>query len=94
MAVIRMCRSPRIAPPAPCSRLGRARRSAESLDPALSGTRDGKPVELFTTKPVATLLFRMTRVDIGQCPVCHAGRLRVVAVFRPGHLPAPALDTS
>ena len=45
-------------------------------------------------EPVATLLFRFTGVDIEQCPVCHAGRLRLVAVFRPGHLPAPALDTS
>ena len=45
-------------------------------------------------EPVATLLFRLTGVDIGQCPVCRAGRLRVVAIFRPGHLPAPALDTS
>jgi len=42
-----------------------------------------------TTKPVATLLFRLTGVDIGQCPVCHAGRLRVVAVFRPGQIPVP-----
>ena len=41
---------------------------------------------------MATLLFRLTGVDIGQCPVCHAGRLRVVAVFRPGQIPAPALD--
>ena len=29
-----------------------------------------------------------------QCPVCRAGRRHIVAVFRPGHLPAPALDTS
>ena len=33
-------------------------------------------------------------VKLARCPVCHAGRLRVVAVFRPGHLPAPALDSS
>jgi len=83
--VIRMCRSPRIAPPAPCSRLGRGRRSAESLDIA----RDGEPVEQLTTKPVATFMFRLTGVDIGPCPVCHAGRLRIVAVFRPGQIPVP-----
>ena len=45
-------------------------------------------------EPVATLLFRLTGVDIGQCPVCPAGRLRVVAVFRPGQIPAPVMDTS
>jgi hypothetical protein len=43
--------------------------------------------------PAAVLLRRVTRMDIGQCPVCHARRLRVV-VSRPGRLPAPALDTS
>ena len=44
--------------------------------------------------PVAALLRRLTGGDIEQCPVCHAGRLRVLAVFEPGHLPAPAWDTS
>ena len=28
------------------------------------------------------------------CPVCRTGRLRVVAVFQPSHLPAPALDVA
>ncbi len=45
-------------------------------------------------EPVATLMRRLTGVDIEECPVCHAGRLRVMAVFRPGQLPAPAPDTS
>jgi hypothetical protein len=45
-------------------------------------------------EPVAALMLRLTGVDIGQCPVCRAGRLRAVAVFRPGQLPVPALDTS
>jgi hypothetical protein len=45
-------------------------------------------------EPVATLMLRLTGVDIGQCPVCQAGRLRLVAVFDPGQIPAPALDTS
>mgnify|MGYP001610871456 FL=1 len=45
-------------------------------------------------EPVASLLFRLTGVDIEQCPVCHVGRLRIVAVFQPGQLPAPAPDTS
>ncbi|HYA53429.1 MAG TPA: IS91 family transposase [Streptosporangiaceae bacterium] len=45
-------------------------------------------------EPVAALMRRLTGVDIEQCSVCHTGRLRVVAVFRPGHLPAPALDSS
>jgi hypothetical protein len=43
---------------------------------------------------VATLVHRLTGVDITRCPMCHTGRLRLVAVFRPGHLPAPVLDTS
>ena len=54
----------------------------------------GPPPAPAGPEPVATLMCRVTGVDIGQCPVCHAGRLRVVAVFRPGQLPAPALDTS
>ena len=45
-------------------------------------------------EPVASLMFRLTGVDITRCPVCRTGRLRIVAVFRPGHLPTPALDTS
>jgi hypothetical protein len=43
---------------------------------------------------VAALIRRLTGVAIEECPVCHAGRLRLVAVFHPGHLPGPALDTS
>jgi hypothetical protein len=43
---------------------------------------------------VAVLLRRLTGVDLGQCPVCPARRLRLVAVFRPGRFPAPALETS
>ena len=43
---------------------------------------------------VASLVHRLIGVDITQCPVCRAGRLRVVAVFRPGARPVPALDTS
>lgn len=54
----------------------------------------GPPPAPAAPEPVAALMFRLTGVDIGQCPVCHAGRLRVVAVFRPGQIPAPALDTS
>jgi hypothetical protein len=45
-------------------------------------------------EPVAALMLRLTGLDITRCPVCHAGRLRVVAVFGPGQIPAPALDTS
>jgi hypothetical protein len=45
-----------------------------------------------TTKPVATLMLRGTGADITRCPACHAGRLRVVALFRPGQI--PVLDTS
>lgn len=43
---------------------------------------------------VAALVSRLTGVDITQCPVCRAGSLRLVALFRPGHLPAPPLDSS
>ena len=42
----------------------------------------------------AALLLRVTGVDITGCLVCQQGRLRVVAVLRPGQIPAPALDTS
>ena len=45
-------------------------------------------------EPVAALVQRLTGVDIAQCPVCRAGRLRIVAVFRPGARPVPAWDTS
>lgn len=45
-------------------------------------------------EPVATLMLRVTGVDITRCPACRTGRLRVVALFRPGHLPAPLLDTA
>jgi hypothetical protein len=45
-------------------------------------------------EPVASLMFRLTGVDITRCPVCRTGRLRLVAVLRPGQIPAPALDTS
>ncbi len=45
-------------------------------------------------EPVAPLMLRLTGVDITRCPVCHAGRLRLLAVLRPGQIPAPALDTS
>jgi hypothetical protein len=46
------------------------------------------------TRLVAPLLRRLTGVDLGQWPVCHAGHLRLVAVFRPGRLQALAPDTS
>jgi putative transposase len=45
-------------------------------------------------EPLANLMFRLTGVDITRCPTCHLGRLHVVAIFRPGHLPAPVLDSS
>jgi hypothetical protein len=45
-------------------------------------------------EPVAPLMLRLTGVDITRCPVCHAGRLRLLAVLRPGQILAPALDTS
>jgi hypothetical protein len=45
-----------------------------------------------TPASVAVLLRRLTGVDIEACPACHAGRLRVVALFRPGQI--PALDSS
>jgi hypothetical protein len=43
---------------------------------------------------VAALVQRLTGVDITRCPACRAGRLRIVAVVRPGAHPVPALDTS
>jgi hypothetical protein len=54
----------------------------------------GPPTAPAAPEPVAALMLRLTGVDIGQCPVCRAGRLRAVAVFRPGQLPVPAPDTS
>jgi hypothetical protein len=59
---------------------------------ALLATRPPEPPA--APEPVAALMRRLTGVDITRCPVCHAGRLRLVAVFQPGHLPAPALDSS
>ncbi len=47
-----------------------------------------------TPESVAALVHRLTGVDITQCPGCGVGRLRLEAVFRPGHLPAPPLDSS
>jgi len=56
---------------------------------------DAPPPEAPTVpETAAALLLRMTGVDITRRPVCQQGRLRVVAVFRPGQIPAPALDTS
>jgi hypothetical protein len=52
------------------------------------------PTSPAAPEPGASLLFRLTGVDTTHCPACHAGRLRLVALFRPGHLPAPLLDTS
>ncbi len=52
------------------------------------------PPEPAAPESVAALVLRLTGVDITQCPVCRAGRLRLGIVFRPGHLPGPALDTS
>jgi len=43
---------------------------------------------------VATLLQRLTGVDLTRCPVCRQGRLRVVAVFGPGARPVLTPDTS
>jgi len=43
---------------------------------------------------VAALVHRLTGADISRCPGCGVGRLRLVAIFRPGHLPAPPLDSS
>ena len=43
---------------------------------------------------VATLLQRLTGVDLTRCPVCRTGRLRVVGLLRPGALPVPVWDTS
>ena len=40
-------------------------------------------------EPVAALVHRRTGVDLTACPVCRAGRLRIVAVFRPGARPGP-----
>jgi hypothetical protein len=43
---------------------------------------------------VAALVHRLTGVDLTRCPGCRVGRLRFMAVFRPGHRPAPLLDSS
>jgi hypothetical protein len=43
---------------------------------------------------VAALMLRLTGVDLTRCPVCRQGHLRLGAVFEPGALPVPALDTS
>jgi hypothetical protein len=43
---------------------------------------------------VAALVHRLTGVDLTRCPACRVGHLRFLASFRPGHLPAPPLDSS
>jgi putative transposase/transposase-like zinc-binding protein len=68
-------------------RTGKLARCRELLAP-------GPPRVPTGPEPVAPLMLRVTGVDITQCPMCHAGHLHVVARFRPGHLPAPALDSS
>jgi hypothetical protein len=45
-------------------------------------------------EPVATLMLRLTGVDLTQCPVCRVGRLQVVGLLRPGTLSVPVWDTS
>ena len=54
----------------------------------------GPPPAPAPPESVATLVFRLTGVDIRQCPVCGRGRLQVVGRLRPGTLPAPVWDTS
>jgi len=46
------------------------------------------------TESVAALVHRLTGVDLTQCPVCRAGRLRLLATFRPGVRSVPVLDSS
>ena len=43
---------------------------------------------------VTALVHRLTGVDLTPCPVCRAGRLRLVAIFRPGARPVPVEDSS
>ncbi len=83
-------RAPRLEPVERLANRGRRAKLARcrALLAAVPPTAPAAP------EPVATLMRRLTGVDIEECPVCHAGRLRVVAIFGPGHLPAPALDTS
>jgi hypothetical protein len=69
---------------------GRTAKLARCRELLTAGPSEAPPA----SEPVAALMLRLTGVDLTRCPVCHAGRLRLVAVFRPGHLPAPALDTS
>jgi hypothetical protein len=45
-------------------------------------------------EPLAALMLRLTGLDITRCPVCRGGRMRVVALPRPGALPVPVWDTS
>jgi len=64
-------------------------RSGASKDDVTAGL-----MIFLAAEPLAALMLRLTGLDITRCPVCHAGRLRVVAVFGPGEIAAPALDTS
>ncbi len=54
----------------------------------------GPPKPPAPPESVAALLLRLTGVDLTRCPVCRVGRLRVVALLRPGGLPVPVWDTS
>jgi hypothetical protein len=52
------------------------------------------PPTLPRSESVAALVHRLTGVDITHCPRCRAGRLRLLATFRPGVRPVPVLDSS
>jgi hypothetical protein len=43
---------------------------------------------------VPALVLRLTGVALTRCPGCGVGRLRLVAIFRPGARPVPVEDSS
>ncbi len=48
-------------------------------------------------RTVSALLLGLTGIDIASCPVCQAGRLRIVAILAPTTFPVPPVmifDTS
>jgi len=69
---------------------GRAAKLARCRQLLAAPAPEGPPAP----ETVAALMLRLTGVDITRCPVCHVGRLHVVARLRPEPLAVPVWDTS
>lgn len=73
-----------------CANRGRTAKLARCRELLTAGPSEAPPVP----ETVASLMLRLTGVDLPRCPVCRVGRLQVVGRLRPGTLPVPVWDTS